>query len=354
MTAPNPPRERSVLCPICLDVYPWPHKAQLFEYKDGSYAPITPIAGPGTPQHKRMMRTAYLRCPNPSEDLDAHYLPALYATFNRPLVVGLVGGSTSGKSHLLASMIAAIETGGLQRYGLTVTPLDFRQHSSFINESVARLRSGDRLGSTLAQENAISYADALLLASNQGTWPVTFFDVAGGDLARHSGNATRFLDGANALIFVIDPDQALAQGQEKALTDPAFATVLGKLGGGGGQYVQVPTAVVMSKADRYRFRAPVGTWLARPPEQRVDAEAIRQESCDVYGFIHQHDGGAWLRPFHECRRCTLHFASATGGDAVGPRYPRGVRPRRVLEPLVALLAMCQVISGPEAERVGIW
>jgi len=347
------PTVRHVLCPICLDVYPWPDKAQRFEYKDGSYSPITSNATPGTPKDKAEARTAYLRCPNPSKDLDPHYLPALYATFNPPLVIGLVGGSTSGKSHLLASMIAAIEAGGLQPYGITVTPLDFRQHGIFINESVARLRSGDRLGSTLAQENAISYTDALLFASSHGTWPVTFFDVAGGDLAQHSGNATRFLDGATALVFVIDPDQALVRGQDKALTDPAFATVLGKLGR-GQQHVTVPTAVVMSKADRYRFRAPVGTWLARPPGQGVDAEAIRLESRDVYGFLHQHDASAWLRPFHECQRCTLHFASATGGDAVGPRYPRGVRPRRVLEPLVALLAMCQVISGPEAEKVGIW
>ena len=348
----TPAPKKPVLCPICLDTYEWPADPQLYEYRNDGYVAITPPVG-GTVRYDAVIRNAYIRCPNQSNDLDAHYLPARYATYGRPLVVGLVGGSTSGKSHLLASMIAAIESGGLQPFGLTVKPLDFRQHATFVNESVTTLRSGQRLASTLAQENAVTYSDALLIASEHGTWPITFFDVAGGDLAEYTGNATRFLDGANALIFVIDPDKALASGHGKDLTDPAISTVLGKLGG-GGQYLDVPAAVVMTKADRYRFRPPVDRWLNRTPSRQVDAELLHQESRDVYGYVYQHDGTAWLSPFQQCKRCTLHFASATGGDAVDTRYPRGVHPLRVLEPLVALLAMCGVIPGPESEKVGIW
>ena len=47
--------------------------------------------------------------------------------------------------------------------------------------------------------------------------------------------------------------------------------------------------------------------------------------------------------------------SATGGDGAEQNtvYPRGVRPRRVIRPLAAMLAMTGVLTGPEADRVGI-
>lgn len=353
-TQNTPVRAREVLCPICLDSYPWPHSPQLYEYRSGSYVAV-PTPPVGTARYEPVLRNAYVRCPHESDDVDTHYLPARYATYGPPLVIGLVGGSTSGKSHLLASMVAAIESGGLQDFGLTVKPLDFRQHATFLTESVAALRSGQRLARTrVVVEESVSYSDALLMASAHSTRPVAFFDVAGGDLADHSGRATQFLDAANALIFVIDPQKALAPGRQKDLTDPAISTVLGKLGG-GGQYLDVPAAMVMTKADRYRFRPPVDRWLSRAPSRAVDAELIHRESRDVYGYLYQHDGMPWLKPFHQCRRCTLHFASATGCDDIGTdRYLRGFHPIRVLEPLVALLAMCDVIHGPESAKVGIW
>jgi hypothetical protein len=76
------------------------------------------------------------------------------------------------------------------------------------------------------------------------------------------------------------------------------------------------------------------------------------ESRAAYAFLYQRGALAWLQPFHECRRCTLHFVSATGAEPRDGVYPRGVRPRRVLEPLVALLAMTGILAGPESGKVG--
>lgn len=339
-----------VMCPICMDEYDWPERPQLYKYEDGDYvATAVSTAGGGTRENADLRRT-YVRCPNPSDDLNTHYLPARYATFHKPLVIGMVGGSSSGKSHLLASMIGAVENDELFAFELNVRPLDHRQHAAFLSDTVRKLQQGGRLRGTLAQENAAEYADALLITSPRGSWPITFFDVAGGDLAEDRDNPTRFLEVASGLIFVVDPDKALAPRSQREPADPAFATVLGRLG--EGQYLETPAAVVLSKADRYRFRPPVDKWLSRPPARSVDPGLIRQESRDVYGFLAQYDASAWLRPFRNCRRCTMHFASATGGEAVETTYPRGFRPRRVLEPLIALLAMCGVITGPDAEKVG--
>jgi hypothetical protein len=59
-----------------------------------------------------------------------------------------------------------------------------------------------------------------------------------------------------------------------------------------------------------------------------------------------------------CNKTTLHVASPTGGakeegEEKSRKYPRGVTPLRVLRPLVAMLAMTGVLTGPQAEMIGI-
>jgi hypothetical protein len=73
--------------------------------------------------------------------------------------------------------------------------------------------------------------------------------------------------------------------------------------------------------------------------------------------MHEKGALALARPYRLCDKATLHIASPTGGacdgEGDGSVYPRGVTPRRVLRPLVAMLAMTGVLTGPEAGRVGI-
>ncbi|MGW1501167.1 Crp/Fnr family transcriptional regulator [Streptomyces mirabilis] len=136
--------------------------------------------------------------------------------------------------------------------------------------------------------------------------------------------------------------------------DLAFGTVLDRLPK-NGPYLDVAAAMVLGKADLLRFQPPVDRWLGRAPATSLDPEQTREESRDVYGLLRQHAGPAWLRPFDAIRRCTLHVASATGGQEDKGRYPAGAGPRRVLEPLLALLAlhgMVEVPGGAEAFAVG--
>ena len=79
---------------------------------------------------------------------------------------------------------------------------------------------------------------------------------------------------------------------------------------------------------------------------------IHAESRDLYAFLYQNDATSWLAPFKSFSRCTLHAVSATGGSPVDMKYHRGLRPRRVLEPLLAILAMKGMIDRPGADRVG--
>jgi hypothetical protein len=337
----------------------WPGPdTPLYEFREGKHRQIEVLAGMNEVKRRDVLRTAMLRCPNPSGDMVEHYLPLSYASYGEPLVVGLVGSTQSGKSHLLAAMIDGIQGGGLQPYGLKVDAVDIGLHQSYLNERVTPLfRDAQRIGGT--REGIVTYADALLVTSPTGEKvPVAFFDVAGGDLLQ-TGQTARFIAGAGALIFVVDPVTALLQpgdpaGHQVGRSDGAFDTVLTRLGV-GQRFLEIPAAIVINKSDRLRFQPPADRWLrAASTGGRVDADRLLAESRDAYAMLYEHGAYAWLRPFHECRRCTLHFVSATGGECDGETYPRGVRPRRVLEPLLALLAMRGLIPGPESMKVGVW
>jgi hypothetical protein len=97
-------------------------------------------------------------------------------------------------------------------------------------------------------------------------------------------------------------------------------------------------------------------WL-RSADLAVDPESFLRESADVYGYLEGLAPGVLTEPYKVCRKATLHVSSPTGGaqegDETEGRFPRGVTPLGVLRPLVAMLAMTGVLTGPEAERIGV-
>jgi hypothetical protein len=120
----------------------------------------------------------------------------------------------------------------------------------------------------------------------------------------------------------------------------------------------VSAAIILNKADIVRFQEPVDRWLryegSASTNGKLDWVEFLRESADVYAYLDANAALAMAAPYAVCDKATLHVASPTGvadtGDAV---YPRGVKPRRVLRPLVAMLAMTGVLTGPEAEKVGV-
>lgn len=353
-----------VQCPICLDSYPWPSEPELFQFDDSQgYVPVD-ILGTATETKRAIFRrSAHIRCPNPSNDHPTHYLPLLYAAYRPPIVIGLIGRSRSGKTHLLAAMIGEIENGKLTQYGLKADALDIAKHRRFIKTySRPLLLEGRCLDGTVA--GLTDFADALLVSSDHGSWPVAFFDVGGEDLGRLAEN-TRFLNALTALLFVADPGFVFGSPNTNGrsghidrprayLGEETFRAVLSQLHPAGG-YLDLPAAIVVNKSDRLRFLPPVDGWLRRRPDGTVDPQRILDESRDVYAFLHQQGAGPLLQPYGYCRQCTLHFVSATGGEVAqgGGCYPRGARPVRVLEPLVALLTMSGVLGDETAGKVGV-
>jgi hypothetical protein len=341
---------KRVICPICLwpidnwDVQPrWTWDAERRSYKE-----LTLSASIDGPLRTHEERESVKRCPNPHKfNPVEHYLPADYGSFGPPVVLGFIGLTGAGKTHLLASMVGAMNT-GLRPYRIGHRTLDRKLHDRFQQERVQRLlRHSEVLAGT--REGILTFSDGFVMQHGTGAErPVIMFDVAGGDLV--GGKETkRFLDIADGLFFIVDPTQL----DSRNGSDETFDNVLDLLKGAGRLPDQVSAAVVVTKADLVRFEEPVTRWLRS--DSTTDADDFLRESRDVYAYLHERGASAWTLPFEECSKATLHFASATGGLGLGEGgvYPRGVSPRRVLRPLVAMLSMTGVLNSGDAGKVGI-
>lgn len=353
--------ESEVLCPYCLETIQLDLGALYVTDSRMQYQPLN-LAGVGKLRRQDVMRGAVQKCAADPE-FPEHFIPVPYLTYGRPLTVAMVGQSSTGKSHLLTQMIAEITDGGLEPFGLTWQSVNPEQHARFVRERVQPLRNGRVLDHTtaLGLDGFARFVESLLITDAHGqVRPVAFFDLGGEDLVRTDA-ALRFLLGVDALVFVVDPvlalplpqlDHARERGGVEVNRDGdlAFATVLDRLPK-TGPYLEVAATMVLGKADLLRFQSPVDRWLGRGHRDALDPVLMREESQDVHAFLRRHAGQAWLRPFDAIRRCTLHVASATGGQEDQGRYPAGAAPRRVLEPLLSLLAMHGLIDvpgGPEA------
>ena len=347
MSHDGQPGERgAVLCPYCLDPVLYDPTALYTRDTSKQCQKLTPQR-PSNPYHADdELRRTYQRCHNVSE-IPEHYVPVPYLIHGRPLTVALVGSSLTGKTHLLTAIIMQIIRGGMDDYGLKWRSVNAEMHARFLEKRVQPLQRGEILEGT-REAAFVDLENALLISGRNFTRPVAFFDIAGESLTR-TDKTTRFLAGVDAFIFVVDPVMALRLPQLEQLRkrlgvrlselgDPAFGTVLDRIPR-TGKYLDVTAALVVSKSDLIRFDPPVDMWLLEPYQAPLSSQRIWRESRDVYAFLRHYGGTPWLRPFMDCRQCTLHFASATGAQARDSSFPRGVRPRRVLEPLLAIFAM---------------
>ena len=258
-----------VVCPICLsEIEDW-HTLDYWRW-DASleqYMELPVPSGLNDRQRVRYVRGAYVRCPAPQDTEPVHYLPVNYGRFGRPVLLGFVGLTKSGKSHLLASMVGAIESRELESYGITSRPIDHARHQRFLDEWVNPLISHNKvLHGT--REGIVEFADAFLMSYHGGPErPVALFDVAGGDLARVD-ETNQFLWIADGLFFVIDPDHMTTH----RVGDETFSNVLDVVRE-SAQPGPVSAAIILNKADKLRFDEPVTRWL-RSGNKALDAARI--------------------------------------------------------------------------------
>jgi hypothetical protein len=348
------PALTTIMCPICLGEIPNWNTLDYWRWDSstGNYERVNIPPDLSATQRTRFTHGAYVRCPaSTDETTNVHYLPARYGSFGDPVLLGFVGLSRSGKTHLLASMVAEISK--LSDYGIDVTELDHATHRDFLEKSVKPLIAGNRVLPGTPDCVNTTLADAFII--RQGNGPervVALFDVSGGDLIRPE-STKEFLWIADGLFFVVDPDRI----EVNRAGDDSFDIVLDIMSA-RPKPEPFRAAIVLSKADLVRFEEPVDHWLLQdastPSAGALDPLEFLQESADVYAYLEQHQALALAEPYVACDKATLHFASPAGGACTdGGIFPRGVTPRQVLRPLLAMLAMTGALTGPGAEVIGI-
>ncbi|WP_018500884.1 hypothetical protein [Parafrankia discariae] len=368
-----------VRCPICLYVFEeWPdaYEGEFHEYnaEQEKYEPVDENLlrrfreEDQDPQRRRFqawLATKYVKCPNPYKD-QPHYLFYPYGWYGEPFMIGMVGATGVGKSHLLAAMIGQlVNQRGLDDLGLSVTVADPRRHQDYVTKQVDPLLVDSKvLAATQTPDQPVEFIDAVIV-SNLRTGRdrlVTFYDISGESFVRNKRSAD-FVNAAGALVFVVDPHHSGLVGDRQKLEDEAFNAVLGQLKLVGRKNLNtglydVNAAVVVNKADVLRFQPPVQDWYRKERlREWVNLDDIHDESSFAYALLYSRDATAWLAPVRECQRATLHFASATGAEKAldgSGSFRRRVQPNRVLEVLVAVFAMGGIIDREAfvAQRTG--
>jgi hypothetical protein len=345
------PRAEQVRCPMCLhEIKDWA-ALDYWHWDPGIEEYVEHKIDPGLDelQLRRSLHGASVRCEE-SQRIGPHYLPADYGRFGPPIVLGFVGLTLSGKTHLLASIVGEIAKRELGKRNITASPLDLALHRRFLRERVEPLQQGRVLPGT--SEGIVQIADAFLISPRRGPERVVaLFDVAGGDLTKIR-EAKEFLWIADGLFFVVDANRMSAQSAD----DETFGNALDVVRNRPPNQA-VSAAIVLNKADLVRFDEPVDRWLRSetvPRDGQLDPTEFLRESADVYAFLESRNALAMAEPYEVCDKATLHVVSPTGGPAGGGGfYPRGVTPRRALRPLIAMLAMTGVLTGADAKEIGV-
>jgi hypothetical protein len=338
-----------ISCYRCLARVPWDQQPLMqFDPSVRAYRPLVPPEHASPELIQRLMTQASIQCPISDEPYGEHYLPYAYGLYGPPVIVGFVGASRSGKTHLLSAMVQAIDADRFTAHDVHARPVDRTAHRRFMTDSVERLFvHGTALTSTA--EGVIAFSDAFVVNESGGRPRVlALFDVAGEELTA-TQEVKQFLYLADALIFVADPE-SFDTSSGRVMGDPTFTAVMNALAD-IGRLESVRAVVVLNKSDLIRHDEPIALWLRRG--EGIDDELSLQESEDVYAYLFRRSARMWTRPYRECHRATLHVASATGSAKRADTFVRGVTPQRVLGPLLSVMAMTGVITSPAAQRIGI-
>jgi len=347
-----------VQCPICLQWIHWRKAPRVEVDAAGNHKPFTPRKVDETAAAFAQRRLGAQRLCTMMQNggANTHFLPDRYGEFGDPIVIGLVGDVTAGKTLMLAAMVQALRFDtSLARLGLSVNRLDAgidaRYRSEFVEPFLYRR---ELLARTNVEAVTFTYVARVRSEYAQREFAIAFFDVSGEQLKRRADEWTQdasFLSAVSGLMFMVDPDKALPKvlhGRGEAYGDPAFTEVLDRLIDvrlrPGRQFLPIPAAMVVTKSDLLRDkRAQVDKWLSRDDDLRLDT--VGEESEDVYDFLVSHGADQFLRPVDLASDVTLHFASASGVSPQGATFPaEGFGPQRVLRPLLSLFAMLGLLD----------
>jgi hypothetical protein len=249
----------------------------------------------------------------------------------REVVLPMVGGTSAGKTQLMAAMLMAlVEAAGRGGRAVTLADADTRRQYAYLRSALARR------GHVRGTSRELPHSHALLLGAGREQRLVHIFDAAGEHYTSRDGaDALRYAADARTVVFVLDPMAVPAfwdglTAAERAALDPAnasavdphlvFQQTVRAMLGMGAALGRSRLAVAVSKADLTGGHGPApstpygapGGPSGGPSGGAVDGEAVREWLENRLGL------GNLVRSMRAEFRETRFFrtAAVTGADGL--------------------------------------
>jgi hypothetical protein len=241
----------------------------------------------------------------------------------------------------------------LAPFGLKISSLQRVIENRYLSEIEPFCRDRQVLPATHIAGPGFVFAMRVDNSHSRRSFAVAFFDLAGETFYSTESAAMPLLTSASGLIFVVDPAQALPDlartgSWGRGFYATGFAAPIDAIRKERARlrdpFIPLPAVSVVTKSDLMNGRDDfVDKWLSRSDEGEL--AGVYEESSDVYALLAARDAKQWLYPAESFMDVTLHFASASGVDAVDGVFPKdGFGSLRVLRPLLSLFAMIGIID----------
>jgi hypothetical protein len=292
-------------------------------------------------------------------------------------IIAIIGGSATGKTHYIASLVKLLQGEVGQNFNIAVRMMGEDTQRRWINDFYTPLfvRKRELAGTQSGFIDSIVKSPLLFrFMFNDGkrlrALNVSFFDSAGEDMTSLASMVVqnRYICHADAIVFLLDPLQIQTvrlqlpplPAQKRALPEPNPAAspeyIVGNLrdlferehGLRAVQRVNVPIAFTLSKIDMLSPILDPGSALLRPGNHPgyVDLNDIQGINTEVSSYLSE-----WINPsFLSTVRNGFSSYNFFGVSALGePPDAKGnlstVSPLRVEDPFLWLLYKLDLIKG---------
>jgi hypothetical protein len=292
-------------------------------------------------------------------------------------IIAVIGGSFTGKTHYIASLVKLLQFEVGQNFNITVSMMGEDTQRRWINDFDTPLFVKKNIlpGTLPGAINSVVKSPLLFrFMFNDGkrlrALNISFFDSAGEDMTSLSTMVVqnRYICHADAIIFLLDPLQIQTvrlqlpplPAQKKALPqeDPRASPeyIVDNLrhlferehGLRAVQRVNVPIAFTLSKIDMLTPILDPGSALLRPGNHPgyVDLSDIQGVSTDVSNYLSEWINPGFLRTVHNGFSSYSFFGvSALGEQPDANDHLSTVSPLRVEDPFLWLLYKLELIRG---------
>jgi hypothetical protein len=289
-------------------------------------------------------------------------------------IIAIIGGSNTGKSHYIASLINRLQHEVGRNFDFSVSMIGDSTRDRWMNDfyrplfekkTVLAPTQGVQLD--LRVKIPLIFRLTLKHGNHIRALNISFFDTAGEDMANLKLDLlsveARYICHANAIIVLLDPLQLDVIRHQlpnanlpkpDPMARPDF--IVERLRELFEQYyhlpgtkkIQIPTAFTLSKADTLKPILPPDSALLRSSEHfgMLDLQDVQSVSTEIGNYMQ-----SWIRPgFYQ--DISLKFATYSffGISSLG-RQPdtsnrvADVNPRRVEDPFLWLLYQLNLIKG---------